>query len=122
MLDKYPAFRGCRMIHREDRTAKFAKTRAKSDLKKAIVARTIIACLRDLSEETEAVSFITARRAVQERLLFKIGLIVFRKIRFQAIGWLRAFAMADAVGEDDVVLSSVEWLAGAEKRAREILP
>jgi hypothetical protein len=45
--------------------------------------------------------------------------IVFRKRRLHAVGRLRRFSVADAVGNDDVVFRRIQRLAGAEQLARE---
>jgi hypothetical protein len=48
-----------------------------------------------------------------------VGIVVFRESGAETIRWLRAFAVADIVGNDDVVLRGVEWLAGPVEFAGE---
>ena len=48
-----------------------------------------------------------------------VGIVVFRKPGLQAVGGLQRFAVADAVGNDDVVFARIERLAGSEHLAGE---
>ena len=49
-----------------------------------------------------------------------VGVIVCGEFRFKTIRRLCAFAVTDAVGNDDVIFGGVEWLAWAEKLTGEI--
>src|SRR6516225_3299065 len=44
-----------------------------------------------------------------------VGVIVFGEFRFQTIGRLQAFAVSDAVGDDDIIFGGVQRLARAEQ-------
>jgi hypothetical protein len=46
-----------------------------------------------------------------------VVVVVFRKCGLRPVGWLQRFAVADAVGNDDVVFRRIERLAGSEHLA-----